>query len=145
MFATRTARSTRSTRTRRCATVVAASLIMVLGISESPASARAAKWVLVGKDSFTIDGQTTVVPVYVNSTSIVGDRNSDFTITFQGRFKGRRGINRINISVYTDCVAGDASADQFDVYYTAGTDDYEIYTAGDLSPIVSNKALSYCY
>ncbi len=145
MSTTRTTRSIRSTRTRRFVTVVAASLVMVLGVSASPASAKAARWVYVGRESFSIEDEPTVVPVYVNTNSLVGDRNEGFTITFQARYKGRKGVNRVNMGVIVDCIDYTAYADQFIVYYGSGSSDYDVYNDGTLSQQVVNKAVSYCY
>ena len=108
------------------------------------ASAAAARWVLVGKESFTIDGNTSKVPTYVNTNSIVGDRYNTFTITFQGRFAGKYGINRVNVGVIVDCEDNLAYADQFYVYYSSGSSDYERYDGGDISPRIQSRALSYC-
>ena len=108
------------------------------------ASAAAARWVLVGKESFTIDGNTSKVPTYVNTNSIVGDRYNTFTITFQGRFAGKYGINRVNVGVIVDCEDNQAYADQFYVYYSSGSSDYERYDGGDISPRIQSRALSYC-
>jgi hypothetical protein len=117
---------------------------MFIGIS--PASARAARWVSVGKERFTVNGNATIlVPTYVNVNSIEGDRNDSFTITFQARYKGRQGINRVNVGVVVECSAGSAYADQFIVYYDAGSTDYDQLDGGDLSPRIESKAVSYCY
>jgi hypothetical protein len=132
-------------RTRRFVTVVAASLVLMIGLGATPASAVPARWIYVGKESFSIEGEATVVPVYVNRNSIDGDRNEGFTITFQARYKGRKGVNRVNMGVVVDCVDYNAYADQFIVYYGAGSSDFDTYTDGYLSPQVTNKALSYCY
>jgi hypothetical protein len=115
------------------------------GIVHAPvAQAAAPRWVLVGKENFTIDGNTAKVPTYVNTNSIVGDRYDTFTVTFQGRFAGKYGINRVNVGVIVDCENDEAYADQFYVYYSAGSSDYERYDGGDISPRVQSRALSYC-
>ncbi len=108
------------------------------------ASAAAPRWVLVGKETFTIDGNTTKVPTYVNTNSIVGNRSDTFTITFQGRFAGKYGVNRVNVGVIVDCEDNQAYADQFYVYYSSGSSDYERYDGGDISPRIQSRALSYC-
>lgn len=110
----------------------------------APAASAAVRWVLVGKESFTIDGHTTKVPTYVNTASIVGDRYDTFTVTFQGRFAGKYGINRVNVGVIVDCESNKAYADQFYVYYSAGSADFEQYDGGDISPRIQARALSYC-
>ncbi len=137
--------SIRNLRIRRLATVVAVSLVMLIGLSATPASAKAPRWVYVGKETFTIDYESAVVPTYVNTNSIVGDRSESYTVTFQARFKGRNGINRVNVGVIVDCLNYEAYADQFIVYYTKGSDDYDQYDGGELSPRITSRALSYCY
>jgi hypothetical protein len=134
---------TRSTRTR-IITLIAAALVAFIGFGASPASAAAARWVLVGKEQFTINDEVARVNTYVNTASIVGDRTDSYTITFQARFAGRLGINRVNVGVVVDCYNGEAYADQFIVYYSKGSSDYEVYDGGDISARIQTRALSYC-
>jgi hypothetical protein len=132
---------------RVMATTVALLTLTTIGttLALAPsASAAAPRWVLVGKETFTIDGNTTKVPTYVNTNSIVGDRYDTFTITFQGRFAGKYGVNRVNVGVIVDCEDAQAYADQFYVYYSSGSGDYERYDGGDISPRIQTRALSYC-
>ncbi len=134
------------TRRTRLAHVLAAALIATSGAAafHAPAASAAVRWVLVGKESFTINGRTTKVPTYVNTASIVGDRYDQFTVTFQGRFAGKYGVNRVNVGVIVDCENYEAYADQFYVYYSAGSSDYEQIDGGDISPRIESRALSYC-
>jgi hypothetical protein len=132
-------------RVRSGGLVVLSTLILLTGLGIAPASAGKARWVLVGKELFTIDGESARVPTYVNTGSIVGDRFDTYTVTFQARFAGKLGINRVNVGVVVDCVNDDANSDQFIVYYSAGSDDSETYYGGDISPRIRQRALSYCY
>jgi hypothetical protein len=131
----------------RTSVSIALSVAAFVGIvlSASPATAAKARWVYVGRESYTINDRTTTsVQTYVNAASIEGDRTDSFTITFQGRYAGRRGIDRVNIGVIVDCNTGDAYADQFYVYYGKGSSDFERTDGGDISPRVAGRALSYC-
>jgi hypothetical protein len=114
----------------------------------TPPSADAAngpRWVYVGREPFVInDGARISIPTYVNTNSIEGDRYDTFTITFQARFGGKQGINRVNVGVIVDCNEGSAYADQFYIYYSKGSSDYDRTDGGDISPRVQNRALSYC-
>ncbi len=132
-------------RTARLTAAFLATMIFgIAGLGAAPANAGKARWVLVGRESFTIEGDTVRVPTYVNTGSIVGDRSDSFTITFQGRFSGKLGINRVNVGVVVDCYNGDAYSDQFIVYYSAGSNDYQVYEGGDVSDRIQSRALSYC-
>jgi hypothetical protein len=103
------------------------------------------RWVYVGREPFVInDGARISIPTYVNTNSIEGDRYDTFTITFQARFGGKQGINRVNVGVIVDCNEGSAYADQFYIYYTKGSSDFDRTDGGDISPRVQNRALSYC-
>ncbi len=126
------------------ATTLASCAALGLTVVNAPAASAAVRWVLVGKESFTINGRTTKVPTYVNTASIVGDRYDTFTVTFQGRFAGKYGVNRVNVGVIVDCENYEAYADQFYVYYSAGSSDYEQIDGGDISPRIESRALSYC-
>jgi hypothetical protein len=132
-------------RFRASGLAVLAAVMLFTGLAATPASAGKARWVLVGKELFTIDGESARVPTYVNTGSIVGDRSDSYTVTFQARFAGKLGINRVNVGVVVDCENGDANSDQFIVYYSAGSDDSETYYGGDISPRIQQRALSYCY
>ncbi len=136
--------SRRTTRRTRVLALLATSLVALIGFGASPASAAKARWVYVGKEQFTINDETARIATYVNTGSIVGDRTDSYTITFQARFAGRLGINRVNVGVVVDCQNGEAYADQFIVYYSKGSDDYEVYDGGDISDRIQTRALSYC-
>jgi hypothetical protein len=130
---------------RRAAAVLAATALLGTFGQLAPAEAAAARWVYVGREGYTIyDELTRSVPTYVNVNSIQGSRYDSFTITFQGRFGGRSGINRVNIGVVVDCTTYEAYADQFIVYFDRGSSDYDQTDGGELSERVQAKALSYC-
>jgi hypothetical protein len=114
----------------------------VLGVV--PASAAGARWSLVGKEKFNIDGIVATVPTYVNTNSVTGDRTDQFTVTFQGRFNGRKGIDHVNIGVIVDCGSESAYADQYYVYYSKNKSDYTRTDGGDISTRIENRALSFC-
>lgn len=126
------------------ATALACCAALGLTVVNAPAASAVVRWVLVGKETFTINGHTTKVSTYVNTASIVGDRYDTFTVTFQGRFAGKYGVNRVNVGVVVDCENYEAYADQFYVYYSAGSSDYEQIDGGDISPRIQTRALSYC-
>jgi hypothetical protein len=116
-----------------------------LAVIGTPASsAKAARWVLVGREYIDVGFAGATVPTYVNTNSIVPDGDNTFTITFQGRFAGRRGIDRVNIGVIVDCEIGGAYADQYYVYFSKNKFDYERSDGGTISPRLRNRALSYC-
>jgi hypothetical protein len=133
---------------KRCRTRVVACGLFVLvalgGAGLPAADAAAARWVYVGLERFTVNGSVSSIRTYVNTASIVGDRNDSFTITFQARYAGRRGIDRVNVGVIVDCLDENAYADQFYVYYSAGSSDYERTDGGDISDRIQRRALSYC-
>jgi hypothetical protein len=115
------------------------------GVTQPASAASGPRWVYVGKEPFVVNGNPRIlVATYVNTNSIEGDRYDTFTVTFQARFAGRQGINRVNVGVIVDCNEGSAYADQFYVYYSKGSSDFERTDGGDLSPRVTNRALSYC-
>jgi hypothetical protein len=130
---------------RRAAAVAAATVLVGLGGQLAPAEAAAARWVYVGRESYTLyDTVTRNVPTYVNVNSIQGSRYDSFTITFQGRTAGRNGVNRVNMGVFVDCLSYEAYADQFIVYFGPGSSDYDQTDGGEVSDRVAAKALSYC-
>jgi hypothetical protein len=114
-------------------------------LSASPASAVAPRWVYVGKENFAVNGEDSItVPTYVNTNSINGDRYDVFTITFQARYGGRQGINRVNVGVIVDCNDATAYADQFIIYYGKGSSDVDQVDGGDISPRIAARAVSFC-
>jgi hypothetical protein len=125
-------------------TFVATAILSSVGFVATPASAVKARWVLVGKEVFTIDGDTAKVPTYVNTNSIVGNQADNFTITFQARFNGKFGINRVNVGVVVDCYNEDANPDQFIIYYSPGSSDYVVYDDGEITSRMYKRALSFC-
>ena len=102
------------------------------------------RWVLVGRERFSVNGRFATVPTYVNTNSIEGDRFDSFTVTFQARYNGRQGIDRVNVGAIVDCQQETVSAEQFYVYYGAGSTDFDRTDGGELSARVTNRALSYC-
>jgi hypothetical protein len=125
---------------------IAATAVFCLALVPAPLASAAAKarWSYVGAEAFTVDGKRSVVPTYVNSNSIEGDRSGAFTVTFQARYPSRRAINRINVGVVVDCNAGDAVADQFLVYYSPGSKNVARTEGGEISERVRSRALSFC-
>jgi hypothetical protein len=123
---------------------VATTILGSIGLVTPPASAVKARWVLIGKEVFTIDGDTAKVPTSINTNSITGDQTDTFTITFQARFNGKLGINRVNVGVVVDCYNEDANPDQFIIYYSPGSNDYTVYDDGEITARMFNRALSFC-
>ncbi len=131
---------------KRSRALVALALFLAPMFSTGAASAAAPRWVYVGKERFSVnDNAALLIPTYVNTNSIVGDRSDSFTITFQARYGGRQGINRVNVGVIVDCQDSGAYADQFYVYYSKGSSDYERTDGGDITDRIVRRALSYCY
>jgi hypothetical protein len=125
--------------------VVAIASVASLAALPVTAATKAARWVYVGKEPFLVNGgPSTLIPTYVNTNSIVGDRYDSFTITFQARYAKRQGIDRVNVGVIVDCNEQEAYADQFYIYYSKKSSDYERTDGGDLSPRIRLRALSYC-
>jgi hypothetical protein len=136
-----------NTRRRILAGLLATSAIASLAslfVTPPASAAGKPRWVYVGKELFTVNGSTSTVATYVNTNSIEGSRFDTFTITFQARYAGRKGINRVNVGVIVDCENSDAYADQFYVYYSPGSSDFERTDGGEISQRVRNRALSYC-
>jgi hypothetical protein len=130
---------------KRTLALIASLTVFSILLAASPASAIAPRWVYVGKENFAVNGEDSItVPTYVNTNSIVGDRYDTFTITFQARYGGRQGINRVNVGVIVDCNDASAYADQFIVYYGKGSSDYDQVDGGDISPRIQARAVSYC-
>ncbi len=130
------------------AVIASLTVLSIVGLTlgaASPASGASPRWVYVGKERFTVNDNPTIsVPTYVNTNSIEGDRSDTFTITFQARYAGRQGVNRVNVGVIVDCEDASAYADQFYVYYSKGSSDFDRIDGGDLSPRIQSRALSYC-
>jgi hypothetical protein len=129
---------------------IAALLLSVAALSAvfsaAPASAApAARWLFVGRENFTINDTTAYVPTYVNANSIEGDQYDVFTITFQARYNGRNGINRVNVGVIVDCTNYTAVAEQFYVYYGKSSRNFDRLYGGDLSDTIMDEARSYCF
>jgi hypothetical protein len=131
--------------TRRLKPLLAITTFALFSAMVIPASeAKSARWVLVGREFIDVGSASANVPTYVNTNSIVSEGDNSFTITFQGRFNGRRGIDRVNIGVIVDCEIGGAYADQYYVYYSKNKFDYERSDGGTISNRLRNRALSYC-
>ncbi len=136
-----------STVRSRITKLLLLSTILGIGLATESASAAAKKprWVYIGRELFTINDGSATVPTYVNTGSIEGDRSDSFTITFQARYAGRRGIDHVNVGIIVDCNDFSAYAEQFYVYYSKNKNDYDRTDGGDLSDRVRSRALSYCY
>jgi hypothetical protein len=133
-----------TTKLSRALTVIVTFAVSsaLMGIPAS--SAKAARWVLVGRELVDVGTASATVPTYVNTNSIISDGDNSFTVTFQARFSGRRGIDHVNIGVYVDCEIGGAYAEQYYVYYSKNKSDYERSDGGSISNRIRNRALSYC-
>jgi ABC-type phosphate transport system substrate-binding protein len=124
-------------------TLTTAALGAFSAMSTTTASAsNRADWSFVGRDQIKIDGITSTVPTYVNQNSIEGSRDN-FTITYQARYRGRQGIDRVNIGVVVDCVNSTAEIDQMYVYRNRGNH-YDYYTSGVLGAMLTSDAFSHC-
>jgi hypothetical protein len=124
---------------------VLGALIIGSGALAPLQSEAAVRWVYVGKEPFLVDGNPQLlIPTYVNTNSIEGDRYDTFTVTFQARYAGKQGIDRVNVGVVVDCNEYEAYADQFYVYYSKRKSDYVRTDGGDLSQRIRTRALSYC-
>jgi hypothetical protein len=137
----------KSTVRSRIAKLLLITTIVGIGSTAGHASAAAKKprWVYVGRELFTINDGSATVPTYVNTGSIEGDRSDSFTITFQARYAGRRGIDHVNIGIIVDCNDVNAYAEQFYVYYSKNKSDYDRTDGGEISDRVRSRALSYCF
>jgi hypothetical protein len=132
--------------TRKIRNTVLFGLATVIGVSTIAAPADAApraRWSYVGRYQFTVEDETTNVPLYLNVNSFEGSYDY-FTLTYQARYNGRTGIDRVNIGVVVDCNDWTAEADQMYVYYSKNKYDYVHYEGGFISDSWQADALSHC-
>jgi hypothetical protein len=131
---------------RKIRNTVLFGLASVIGLSTIAAPADAAprpRWSYVGRYDFTVDYDTTSVPMYLNLNSREGSGDY-FTLTYQARYRGRDGIDRVNIGVIVDCYSWTAEADQMYVYFSKNKYDYTWYEGGYISDSWQADALSHC-